>query len=152
MQCNTKENKCLKYLIVALTLEKPLGISWITQPEGSLLQLINGCELVTLRPMSTETSTTAHTPSPCCLLYLRKLNERAGTSGESNWTSASIWKAFHNQLKPNIAKAKHTVKKHTTCKAPLLLSPMPLDSTSKVAALAIIDENISAHLSCWHKW
>lgn len=79
----------VKMLARGGTLEKPLGISWMRQPEGSLLHLTKGCALVGSRPMSTETSTTAHWFSVCCLHNLIILACRTGTSGDIICISAS---------------------------------------------------------------
>lgn len=85
--------------IYLFTLENPFGISCTTQPEGSLLQLRKvGVPEVSLI-VSIDTSTTAHTPSPCCLQNLRKFTSRIGTKGESTWSSACIWKTNFLWLK-----------------------------------------------------
>ena len=75
---------------VSVTLEKPFDISCTKQPEGSLLQGINGFPSRTSWILSTDTSTTAHTPSACFLQNRRNLIWRTGTKGERAWNSASI--------------------------------------------------------------
>jgi len=58
-------------------------MSCTTQPEGSLLQLtkVDAAPELSLM-LSMDTSTTAQTPSACCLQNLKKLTSRTGTKGE----------------------------------------------------------------------
>lgn len=92
-----------------VTLQWPLDVSSMMQPEGRLVQREEEDESILSLIVSMETSAMAHFWELSCLQVLMKLTSFGGMVGVSIWSSANIC----NRVEP-----RHSWWRHRHCRRP----------------------------------